>query len=172
MKPTLYLMMGLPGAGKTTAAKCIEKLTHAKRLSSDEARVMIWDNPSFTEQEHQELYLYLNDQTKHLLQAGKTVIYDANLNRYIHRAEKYQLADELDVDVQLIWVKTTKELAKGRRIDSAEHHHLVPKSEDPASMFERIADVIEEPDEDEPYTELDGTKISEEYVKEKLNLVS
>lgn len=169
MKQTLFLMMGLPGAGKTTAAKLIEKITGAARLSSDEARLMLWPEPNFSEEEHQALYEYLDDQTKGLLQSGKSVVYDANLNRKIHRDEKYQLAKETGVEVVLCWVKIPRELAKNRRIEESEHHHLVtPIDSDPAKMFERIADVIEEPDQNEPVVELDGTKISTDYIKQQL----
>lgn len=170
MKPTLYLMMGLPGAGKTTIAKLIEKITGAVRLSSDEARIMLWENPDFSDEEHQALYEYLDDQTKHLLQAGKSVVYDANLNRREHRQEKYDLASTLGIKVVLCWVKTPRQLAKERRIEDTSHHHLVTKDEDPASMFERIADIIEEPGTEEPCLKLDGTKITPDYVKSVLNL--
>lgn len=171
MKQTLFLMMGLPGAGKTTAAKVIEKLTGAIRLSSDEARVMLWPTPNFSDQEHQALYEYLDDRTAELLEAGKSVIYDANLNRKMHRHEKYALASQLGVEVVLCWVKTPRELAKNRRIEDASHHHLVtPKDADPAKMFERVADVIEEPDTTEPVVELDGTKIAPAYVSQALHL--
>lgn len=162
--------MGLPGAGKTTVAKIVEEITGAIRLSSDEARVMIWDSPEFTEGEHLQLYEYLDDQTTHLLKAGKSVIYDANLNRFEHRQEKYHLAQGLGVEVKLLWVKTPHEVAKNRRVEDAHHHHLVTKNEDPESMFERIASVIEEPQTDEPCIKLDGTKITHAYVREKLDI--
>lgn len=170
MKPILYLMMGLPGAGKTTAAKSLEKITKAVRLSSDEARLMLWSDPEFSEEEHQALYEYLDDQTKHLLQIGKSVIYDANLNRYEHRQEKYQLAHQLGAEVKLLWVKASRELAKNRRLEDSEHHSLVPDHEDPATMFERIASLIEEPKDTEDFIEIDGTKITEDYLRQKLNL--
>jgi predicted kinase len=162
--------MGLPGAGKTTVAKAIEKLTGSVRLSSDEARFMIWPEPEFSEAEHQQLYEYLDDQTTMLLQAGRSVVYDANLNRYEHRQEKYQLAAELGVEVILCWVKTPSEVALDRRIHDTNHHHLVPKNEDPESMFKRVASVIEEPLANEKFVEFDGTKITPEYVAKKLNL--
>lgn len=170
MKPTLYLMMGLPGAGKTTAAKIIEELTGAVRLSSDEARLMIWPQPTFSEAEHAELYEYLDEQTARLLRAGKSVVYDANLNRFKHRQEKYRLAQGLNAATVLCWVQTPRETAKKRRLEAVEHHQLVPKTEDPASMFERIAEVIEPPANDEPFTVIDGTKISPAYIADTLSL--
>ncbi len=168
MKTTLFLLMGLPGAGKTTVAKAIEEITGAIRLSSDEARLMIWPEPEFTEAEHFQLYEYLDDQTAHLLEAGKSVVYDANLNRYEHRLEKYELAKQVGSEVVLCWVKTPEEIALERRMTEAGHHKLVPKNEDPHSMFKRIAGIIEEPNENENYVEFDGTKITNEYVAEKL----
>jgi len=162
-------MMGLPGAGKTTVAEIIEDLTEAVRLSSDDARFMIWDTPEFSDAEHFQLYEYLDDQTKHLLEAGKSVIYDANLNRYIHRKEKYELAKQFGATCQLIWVKTPLELAKERRLEHTEAK-LIPKGETSAQMFDRIAKVLEEPKEREPHITLDGTKITKEYVKLQLRL--
>lgn len=165
------MMMGLPGAGKTTVAKIIEDLTGAIRLTSDEARLMLWEKPDFSEEEHQALYEYLDDQTHHMLAAGKSVVYDANLNRKVHRQEKYDLASKLGVSVVLCWVKTPREIAKERRINEFEHHHLVtPKDADAGEMFERIAGVIEEPGVDESHIVLDGTNTTPEYVKQALNL--
>jgi hypothetical protein len=162
--------MGLPGAGKTTVAKAIEEITGAIRLSSDEARLMIWPEPEFTEAEHFQLYEYLDDQTAQLLEAGRSVIYDANLNRLEHRQEKYTLAESVGAEVVLCWVKTPEEIALERRITETHHHKLVPKDEDAQSMFKRIASIIEEPTEAEPYVEFDGTKITKEYVTKQLKL--
>lgn len=163
-------MMGLPGAGKTTAAEIIEELTGAVRLSSDEARLMLWPEPEFNEEEHQALYEYLDEQTEKLLKSGKSVVYDANLNRYEHRQEKYQLAHELGIEVMLCWVQTPREVARNRRIEEMAHHHLVAPGETAAQMFDRVALLIEEPSENEPFTVLDGTKLNHEYIKNALEL--
>ena len=162
-------MMGLPGAGKTTAAKIIESLTNSVRLSSDEERLKLFPNPQFTEAEHKILYSALDSLTTTLLQEGKSVIYDANLNRLQHRKEKYVLAKNLGATCRLILVQTKKDLAKHRRIEE-NLVKLVPKNETTEEMFERIANIIELPNKDEPYTELDGTKITPDYTRQKLHL--
>lgn len=166
-KPTLHLLMGLPGAGKTTLAKTLQKLTKAARLSSDDYRLLIYPEPTFSQKEHDNLYGLLDHSVGHLLEAEHDVIYDANLNRKIHRIEKYELAKKYDANVRLWWVQTAKELAKQRRVDEQESL-LLPEGETPERMFDRIAEVFEKPEADEPYTAVDGTNVTTSSVKELL----
>ncbi len=168
-KPVLYLLLGLPGAGKTTAARAITSLTGAVHLSSDTFRLGMFEQPLFTQEEHDALYKMLDYMCELTLKHGSSVVYDANLNRYEHRLEKYQLARRTKAEVQLIWLQVPRELAKKRRLET-QHHDLVPKSETPPDMFERIADIFEPPKKDEPFIELDGTKITTSYIAKKLSL--
>ncbi len=167
--PTLYLLMGLPGSGKTTTAKQISTITSAVHLSSDDYRLNLFNQPQFTQDEHESLYKILDYMCEVLLKNGISVVYDANLNRYIHRDEKYRLAKKLGVKTVLVHLSVHKQLAKERRL-ATQHHGLVPKHETPHDMFERIAGVLEIPGNDEPHIELDGTKITKAYVVEQLNL--
>lgn len=163
-------MMGLPGAGKTTAAQIIEELTGAVRLSSDEARLMIWPQPTFSEGEHQELYEYLDEQTEQLLKAGRSVIYDANLNRLEHRQQKYDIAAQLNISVQLLVVRTPTVVAHQRAVLEADNQPTRVFGNLEEAVFNRLKQQIEWPDENEAYIELDGTKITPAYLKSKLNL--
>lgn len=161
--------MGLPGAGKSTFARTLHSLTNAEVLSSDAARLELFAVPTFSQNEHDKLYEILDHNLKHLLEKGYSAVYDANLNRRCHREEKYKLAQEYGTKVVLWWVQTPRELAKSRRV-SEQNHDLLPQGESPEKMFERIAEILEAPKDDEPYVVVDGTKISEEYVKELLEL--
>lgn len=168
-QPTLYLMLGYPGAGKTTTAKIVERLTGAVRLSSDEIRLELFPHPKFSEDEHRKLYEHLDHETARLLRAGKSVIYDANLNRYQHRHDKYAICQELQANRQLLWIQTSQPISK----DRATHHsrsHLWKEAERPEAMFDRLVGVFEEPHQDEPFVALDGTAITPDYVAQKLGL--
>lgn len=166
-RPTLHLLMGLPGAGKTTLAKELQKITKGARMSSDDYRKLIYPEPTFSQKEHDNLYGLLDHSVGHLLEAEHDVIYDANLNRFAHRQEKYELAKKFNADVRLWWVKTPIELAKQRRVDEQDHI-LLPKGETPENMFDRVATVFEPPSEEEKYTVVDGTKINTKYIKSLL----
>ncbi len=163
MKPTLHLLMGLPGSGKTTLGKKLESITGAVYLSSDEYRIMLFKKPCFSQEEHDMLYATLDHNVEHLLKAGYSVVYDANLNRRRHRQEKYDLAKKYGTDVKLWLVEVPEQTAKTRRV-SEQDPRLLPEGESSEKMFDRIAEVIEKPDKTEKPIIVDGTKISEEYV--------
>jgi predicted kinase len=166
-KPTLFMMFGYPGAGKTTTARIIQKLTGAEHLSSDVLRLELFPNPTYSPEEHSAVYSELNKRAEALLREGKSVIYDANLNRYEHRLEKYLMAEDAKARTVLFWVQAPRELARERAVLRG-HHHLVPKDETFESMFDRVSSVIEEPREDEPLYTIDGTHLDEHAVSEIL----
>ena len=166
-QPTLYLMFGYPGAGKTTAAEIIQQLTGAVHLSSDKTRFEMFPKPSFDQAEHAKLYQALDAKTEELLRQGKSVIYDANLNRYQHRQDKYDICRQTGARAVLLWVKTPKELAKDRAAHLS-RQHLWPPNETSDQLFDRIADLIEGPGPKEAYVTLDGTKLDKQHVRSEL----
>ncbi len=170
-KATLYLLLGLPGSGKTTAAREISKLTGAIHLSSDTYRLSLFKKPIFTQTEHDELYKKLDEECARLLNDGTSVVYDANLNRFEHRSEKYQLARHVQAESKLLWLMVPKGTAKQRRL-ATQTEVLVPAGETPDTMFDRIADIFEPPHKNEAYIALDGTKITTTYVTRALGLVN
>lgn len=165
---TLYLMLGLPGSGKTTAALEISKQTGAVHLSSDEVRRRLFKKSSFSQTEHNKLYTHLDEEVSELLKQGKSVIYDANLNRLSHRIEKYELASKYSLKTILVWVQTPKELAKTRRVHIEPQPDLTPKDETPEGMFERIADIFEAPASHEDFVIIDGQHVDEASIRQML----
>lgn len=170
--PTLYLMLGYPGAGKTTVSDIIRDLTGAVHLNSDRFRQHMFSKPlEITNEEHENMYKHLDYIAETILESGKSVIYDANLNKYAHRQEKYAIAKKLGVNTKLIWVKTDPEIARKRATIDA-HNNPVnrPFGNMQTQTFERLVQGIEAPRDDEQAIEISGETISPENVAKALGI--
>ena len=80
MSATLYLFVGYPGSGKTTAANIICKLTGAEHIWADRERQKMFGRPTHSPQESAALYHRLNERTRQLLLQDKSVVFDTNFN--------------------------------------------------------------------------------------------
>ena len=171
-QPTLYLMLGYPGAGKTSDSEFIHELTGAVHLNSDRFRLHMFDRPlEISEQDHENMYMQLDYIARIILESGKSVIYDANLNRYKHREEKYELARRTGAITRLIWVRTSSITAKQRAtIDALNDPHARPFGNMDTETFERLIAEIEPPKPDENTVEITGGNNSKETEAKALGL--
>lgn len=172
-KPLLYMMLGVPGAGKTSVSEYIADLTKAVHISSDQFRKHMFDSPeSITETEHSQIYSMLDYITEQILKSGKSVIYDANLNRYIHRQEKYAICDKVGAEPKLIWVRTDEKVARLRATEQAYLHpgHR-PFGNMSLKTFERLFDQMEEPRSDEQAATIIGNNISPDEIKKVIKSI-
>lgn len=162
-KPTLYLMLGYPGAGKTTAAKTIHELTHAEHLWADLVRRDMFGTPKYTHTENIQLYEYMNNMADQLLGQGKDVIFDTNFNFYKDRQRLREIAAKHEAAVYVVWVTTPKHVSRERATDGKGHHTRV-LGDMPHETFDRMSGNLEEPKADEDVIRVDGTKVSTEYI--------
>ena len=161
------MMLGIPGSGKTSVSEHIADITKAVHISSDQFRKHMYDSPeNITELEHDQIYSMLDYIAEQILKSGKSVIYDANLNRSIHRQEKYAICDRIGAAPQLIWVRTDEEIARKRATEQAD---LYPKHRPFGNMkpetFNRLVDQMEEPGQDEKAAIVNGDDISRDKIK-------
>jgi predicted kinase len=170
VKPTLYLMLGYPGSGKTTTAKVIHELTGATHLWADQIRRERFGEPTYSHEENLKLYSHLNQEAAELLAAGNSIVYDTNFNFYKDRQLMRELAKNHGVKALLVWVTTPKEIAKERAIDGTKHRHTRVLGDMPPDQFERMSRNLQPPREDEPYVKIDGTKVTKGYIKKQLGL--
>lgn len=169
-QPTLYLMLGFPGAGKTTTAKIIHQLTGAVHLWADRERHKRFATPTHSHDENLKLYGTLNREVEDLLAAGQSVIFDTNFNYYKDRQHMREIAARHNAKVKLIWVTTPKELAKERATKLSDNQHTRVWGNMPEEDFERLSGNLQPPREDEQPIKIDGTKVTAEYVERQLGL--
>lgn len=169
-KPTLYLMLGMPGAGKTTAATLITELTGAHHLWADQLRRTMFGAPTYSEPENDQLYSRMNHEAAALLASGHSVVFDTSFNHQRDREHLYNIAKQANADVQLLWVTIDEATARERATNNAHQQATRALGDMSQADFERLRDKLEQPATDEPHITLDGTKISSDYLKQQLGL--
>lgn len=164
----LFLMLGFPGAGKTTVSKMIKQQTGAVHLWADHERRQRFGEPTHSHEENLKLYAELNTVTEGLLAEGGNVIFDTNFNFYRDRERLRQIASKYGAQTIVIWVRTPKELARERATKNAHKQHTRVLGDMPVEHFERISGNLEPPREGEHVIEFDGTHVTPNMVAEAL----
>ena len=156
-KPTLTLMVGLPGAGKTTAARELEQAAGAVRFTPDEWHLFLFGNDFHDPREH-ALHDQRHDRVeelqwrlgKRLLAQGVSVILDFGFWAKSQRAEKFYEARALGAEFALCFVHAPLEelwrrLEKRNREAPREDVFQTITRED----LEQWAALFQPPDEEE-----------------------
>lgn len=167
-KPTLYLMMGYPGSGKTAVAKMISEATGAVHLWSDVERHKMFGNPTHSETESTELYDALNRRAEELLHKKKSVVFDTNFNFIADRQKLKEIADKQGADTVLIWVVVPEEVARQRSVETGQKrngYHTRMTDE----QFDDIVAKLEPPTKDEKVIKIDGMKLDAATVLDLLS---
>jgi predicted kinase len=167
-KPTLYLMLGYAGSGKTTVSQEIHKLTGAIHVWADHERHKMFSDVTHSHAENIKLYAHLNNQAAQLLSEGKSVIFDTNFNFYDDREHLRDIAEANNANTQLVWVQTPKALAKQRAITTDHAKRNTYDQPMPEERFNKMASHLQPPKEDESYVKIDGTNITTDSVKQIL----
>lgn len=172
MKPTLFLMLGYPGAGKTTVSELIAQQSRAVHLSSDKFRLHMFPKPDFGQPEHDAVYGALDYMTELFLAHGLSVIYDANLNRYRHRKDKYDICERAGASAVLLWLQTPHDLAKQRATELGMNDPARrPYGNLDKGVFDRLAREIEPPHDDERVIKIDGHAVTPDMIANALKQI-
>lgn len=163
-------MVGLPGAGKTTAALAICKVTGAVHIWADEHRKTKFTTPKFDQAENMSLYEQLNSEVAILLGQGNSVVFDTAFNHLSDRDHLRQIAQAHGAKTLVVWVQTASELARTRATKDTAAQTTRILGDMTNEHFDTLENKLETPTENEQPIVLDGTKITPEYISLSLGL--
>lgn len=171
-KKYLFLMLGVPGSGKSYFAERLAKELGAVNLNSDAMRMAIFKSREETDRiYHSEgrsilnTYTFgaINYATSSALKSGFSVVYDANNNTRQERHDTSMATCNNIVQPIVVWVKTPQDVAVRRAQERRETSSDRKLSNDEASKYiQKIADEIEAPSQGEVSIIIDGTAPFEE----------
>ncbi|HEV2412293.1 MAG TPA: ATP-binding protein [Candidatus Saccharimonadales bacterium] len=156
-QPILYILIGLPGAGKSWFAKQFAETHQLARVSEDAIRYAIASDQQPVEAESEEVDRLAHLMSEELLRTGRSFIYDANSSRRSKRTELIQSARKAGYQTLTVWVQTDADtsLARaGRRVHTPESSMPVLDEE----TFNQLAKRLTPPtsQNSEPYVVISG----------------
>ncbi len=112
----LYLVavMGLPGSGKSVAARMIATTIDAELLRSDVVRKEIYPIPRYTPKEGHHVYQTLFERSALLLAQGRSVVLDATFREDAPRQQARRLAETHGACWRLLLVTAPEPVVRDR----------------------------------------------------------
>lgn len=110
----LIVVMGLPGSGKSAAARLIAQRFNAVLLRSDVIRKELFPAPSYTSEEGRRVYREVYERAAKLLDSGTLVVLDATFRTGVQRRQAIQIAEEHGAAWRLVLVTAPEDLIRAR----------------------------------------------------------
>src|SRR4051794_33784590 len=103
-KPTLIILYGYPGSGKTHFSRQLSDAVSIAHVSGDRIRYELFEKPHHDKQENDVVNHLMEYMAEEFLQAGVSVIYDANALRLSQRRALRDMARKAHAQPVLIWL--------------------------------------------------------------------
>lgn len=156
-QPTLFLMYGFPGAGKTYFARQLCEELQAAHVQGDRIRYELFEEPRYDRQENEIVNHLMEYMTEEFLQAGISVVYDTNAARSSQRRALRELARKTKAQIVLVWFQLDAESAFSRVVKRdrrrADDKFAMPVDQ---NTFEDIMNGMQNPEINEDYMVISG----------------
>lgn len=163
-------MVGYPGAGKTTVAQIISRLTGAEHVWASKERRERFDEKDYQPGNSDRLYKALNQEVEDKLKSGTSVVYDTNFRFRSDRDNMRQLAQRAGAKVSLIWVQTPEEVARHRAVEDSTDKPTRIWGNMSAERFKALVTDSDKPTPEENPTIIEGQRVTDDTISEALGL--
>lgn len=157
LRPTLFMLYGFPGAGKTYYARQLCEELQAAHVNSERIRQELFDEPRYDAQENQIVKQLMVYMTEEFLSAGLSVVFDINAQRLSNRRELRELARKNKAESVLVWLQIDADSAymrvASRDRRKADDKYSIPLEQD---NFERLISNMQNPAPTEDYLVISG----------------
>lgn len=109
VKPLLIQLYGFPGSGKTYFARQLCEHVQAAHVQGDRIRNELFEQPRYDKQENEVIAQLMDYMTEEFLNAGISVVYDANAMRLSQRHNLREMARKAHAQPLLIWLQVDAE---------------------------------------------------------------
>ena len=113
-KPVLFMLYGMPGAGKSFVARQLSEQIVVANVQGDRIRAELFENPTYTKQENHIVASIMTYMTQEFLKAGISVVFDVNAMRLSHRRALRNMASRFGAEPVLMWLQIDPDTAFAR----------------------------------------------------------
>lgn len=158
-QPTLFLLYGFPGAGKTYFSRQLCEELQAAHVQADRIRYELFESPRYDRQENEIVTHIMEYMCEEFLSSGISVIFDVSTSRFAQRRELRELARKVKANVVLVWFQLDTDSAFSRA-NNRDHR----KTDDKYAMkidrtsFENIISRMQNPTINEDYMVISGKR--------------
>ena len=156
-KPTLIMLYGFPGAGKTYLARQLCEDLSAAHIQGDRIRFELFEQPRYDKQENEIVSHLMEYMAEEFLNAGISVVYDMNGARLAQRRALRDLARKTKAESILIWMQIDLESAFTRGVKrdrrKADDKYAAPLDR---TTFESLAAQMQNPNTTEDFIVISG----------------
>ncbi|MCA9342490.1 AAA family ATPase [Candidatus Saccharibacteria bacterium] len=156
-KPTLIMLYGFPGAGKTYFANHIAETIRSAHVQGDKIRYQLFEEPRYDKTENEIVEHLMEYMTEEFLDSGVSVIYDTNAINKRQRRRLREIARKKKSEHVLIWFQIDADSAFARVSHRdrrrAEDRHAQPLDR---PKFNEIIGKMQRPAHDEDFIVLSG----------------
>lgn len=157
VKPTLFLMYGFPGSGKTYFARQLCDELQAAHVSGDRIRGELFEKPRYDKQEDRVVTQLMQYMAEEFLSAGVSVVFDVNAMRVAQRRMLRDMARKAKAEPVLIWFQVDPDTSyqrnakRDRRRADDKYAQTLDRQ-----TFDKIANGMQNPTNTEDYLVVSG----------------